>query len=64
MIYRLSIYKYINFTSTSEDFRRGTKMEYEEDIYEKEMIDRMLDEDELADWEAGMMLGYDEDFEE
>ena len=39
-------------------------MEYDEDIYEKEMIDRMLDEDELADWEAGMMLGYDEDFEE
>lgn len=38
-------------------------MEYEEDIYEKEIVDAMLDEDEISAEEAGMMLDYDEDFD-
>lgn len=38
-------------------------MEYEEDIYEKEIVDAMLDGDEISAEEAGMMLDYDEDFD-
>ena len=38
-------------------------MEYDEDIYEKEIVDEMLDGDEISAEEAGMMLDYDEDFD-
>ncbi len=38
-------------------------MDYEEDIYEKEIIDSMLDGDEISAEEAGMMLDYEEDFD-
>ena len=39
-------------------------MEYDEDIYERDFVDELLDNDEIDDWEAGFMMGIDEDFEE
>jgi len=35
-------------------------MEYDEDLFEKEDIDELLAGDEIDDFEAGFMMGYND----
>ncbi len=43
---------------------RRKNQEYDEDIYTEEGIQEQLESDEIEDWEAGFMEGYEQDMDE